>query len=69
MLPFDKQPWARSVATTVVLAASIGVAALALFLHSRNELHIPEVAIIILTLLLLLPPNIAIIRRTPTHPK
>ncbi len=69
MLPFDKKPWARSAATTVILAASIGVAAMALFLHHRNELHIPEVAIILLLLLLLLPPNIAIIRRTPTHPK
>jgi hypothetical protein len=69
MLSFDKKPWARSLATTVVLIASIGLFTLTILLHHYNELHIPEVAIIALLLLLLLPPNIAIIRQTPTHPK
>ena len=63
MLPFDNRPWAKTLAR-IVIALSIVAAALGAYLYYVNDdLHISEVAIIVLSLLLILPPNIAIVLR------
>jgi hypothetical protein len=63
MLPFDQKPWAKTLATIVILVSFFGLAALALAMYYMGNLHIPEGVGIVLLLLLFLPPNIAVLNR------
>lgn len=63
MLPFDNRPWAKTLAG-IIIALSIVAAALGTYYcYQTDQLHISEVAIIGLSLLLILPPNVAIALR------
>ena len=74
MLPLDNRPWARSLATAVVVFAFLAAILAAYYLNDNGELHIPEVTGILLLLLLVVPPNLAVINKkhgqdaTPSHP-
>ena len=65
MLPFDRKPWAKTVATAVIVASFVGAVALGYFFYSTDTLHIPEVVGIFLLLLTFVPPNAAIVMRKP----
>ena len=68
MLPFDKRPWARSLARTVIGLSVIAAIAGGYYAYTIDELHVPEVAIILLSLLAIIPPNVAIVmRKTARH--
>jgi hypothetical protein len=71
MLPFDKRPWAKSVARAVIVLSVVAAIAGGYYVYTLGELHVPEVAIIVLSLLAIIPPNVAIVMRkqaghTPT---
>jgi hypothetical protein len=61
MLPHDDKPWAKTLARTVICLTIVGLVCLALFLDSRNMLHIPEMVGIILLFLTIVPPNLAVL--------
>jgi uncharacterized membrane protein YhaH (DUF805 family) len=63
MLPFDTRPWAKTVARTVIVVSILAAALGAYFCYDTDQLHISEIAIILLSLLTILPPNIAIVMR------
>ena len=63
MLPFDNRPWAKPLARAVICLSVIAAIAEAYYLYSQEELHISEVAIIVLLLLTIIPPNVAIVMR------
>jgi hypothetical protein len=61
MLPHDDKPWAKTLARTVICLTIVALVWLALFLDSRNMLHIPEMVGIILLFLTIVPPNLAVL--------
>ncbi len=63
MLPFDNRPWARALARTVIVLSLIAAALGAYYCYITDQLHISEIAIIVLSLLAIIPPNVAIILR------
>jgi hypothetical protein len=63
MLPFDKKPWARPVAATVIALTLIAAVCVPIILHYRKALDPPIVVTIILLLFAIIPPNIAILRQ------
>jgi hypothetical protein len=63
MLPFDNRPWAKALARTVVVLSIIGAALATYYCYITDQLHISEVAIIVLLLLTIIPPNVAIVLR------
>jgi hypothetical protein len=63
MLPFDRRPWAKTLATVVIACSLTAAVTATYFLYSFQELHIPEVAIILLLLLTIIPPNVEIVLR------
>ena len=65
MLPFDRKPWARTVAIIVIVLSFLGAAWAAFYFYSEDSLHISEVVGIFLLLLTIVPPNVAIIARKP----
>ena len=65
MLPFDNRPWAKTLARTVIGLSIVAAIVAAYYLNDNDQLNIPEVAIIVLLLLTILPPNIAIVMRKP----
>jgi|GEM_PF-3672668 len=65
MLPFDRKPWAKTVATTVIVLSCIGAICLAYYFYSQDMLHIAETVGIVLLLLTIIPPNAAIVLRKP----
>ena len=67
MLPFDNRPWAKAVARAVIVLSIVAAALGAYYCYETDQLHISEVAIIVLSLLLVLPPNIAIVLRETGH--
>jgi hypothetical protein len=69
MLPHDDKPWAKTLARTVICLTIVALVCLALFLDSRNMLHIPEMVGIILLFLTIVPPNLAVLYPwiLPTH--
>lgn len=60
MLPFDRRPWARALATAVILASCVAAVWFAYYLYGRDSLHISEIVGIILLLLTIIPPNASI---------
>ncbi|WP_263381180.1 hypothetical protein [Granulicella arctica] len=69
MLPFDRKPWAKTVAMVVVILSFVGAICLALYFRSVDSLHISEVVGIFLLLLTIVPPNVAILMRRPGEPE
>jgi hypothetical protein len=63
MLPFDRKPWAKTLAGIVVTVSFVAAVGLAFFFYDNGELHIPEVVGILLLLLTIVPPNVAILSR------
>jgi len=61
MLPHDDKPWAKTLARTVICLTIVALVCLALFLDSRNMLHIPEMVGIFLLFLTIVPPNLAVL--------
>ncbi len=60
MLPFDRRPWAKTLATIVISCSLTAAVTATYFLYTFQELHIPEVTIILLTIV---PPNVEIVLR------
>jgi hypothetical protein len=65
MLPFDRKPWAKTVAGTVIVLSFLGAIVLAFYFYSQDMLHISEMVGIFLLLLTIVPPNAAIVLRKP----
>jgi uncharacterized membrane protein YfcA len=65
MLPFDRKPWAKAVAATVITLSFIGAICLAFYFHSIDSLHPPEIVGLFLLLLTIVPPNFAVLMRKP----
>ena len=65
MLPFDRKPWAKTVAAVVIALSLIGAVALIFYFRSIDSLHISEMVGIFLLLLTIVPPNLAIVMRKP----
>ena len=63
MLPFDQRPWAKTLATIVISCSITAAVTATYFLYTFQELHIPEVTIILLLLLTIVPPNLEIALR------
>jgi hypothetical protein len=70
MLPFDKKPWAATVAGAVILTTLLGISAAALYLHSLGPLDTGEIVAMLLLALAIIPTNLAVIYRSYTthHP-
>jgi hypothetical protein len=66
MLPCEPKPWQKGLARSVIVVTIIAAIFLAYYLHDRGMLYIPEVTIILLLLLAILPPNISVLRRKQT---
>lgn len=64
MLPFDQRPWAKTLATAVLTVCMAAAVVAAYVLYLFQELHVPEVLIILLLLLTIVPPNVAIALRS-----
>jgi hypothetical protein len=67
MLPNADKPWAKNLARAVILVTVMAAIILAYYLYDQGMLYIPEVTIILLLLLAILPPNLAILYRK-RHP-
>lgn len=65
MLPFDRKPWAKTVAAVVIALSFVGAVALIFYFRSIDSLHISEMVGIFLLLLTIVPPNVAIVMRKP----
>jgi hypothetical protein len=65
MLPFDRKPWAKTVAAIVITLSFVGAICLTLYFHSIDALHPSEIVGIILLLLTIVPPNAAVVMRKP----
>ncbi len=63
MLPFDRRPWAKTLATVVIACSLTAAVTATYFLYIFQELHIPEITIILLLLLTIVPPNVEIVLR------
>ncbi len=61
MLPFDNKPWAKQLATAVIISSVIGLICLALYLAHLHQLRIPECVGIFLLFLTIVPPNLAVL--------
>jgi hypothetical protein len=66
MLPFDRKPWARQLAATVILVTLIAAICVPIILHAKKALDPPIVVGILLLLLAIIPPNVVILRRHRT---
>jgi hypothetical protein len=63
MLPFDRRPWAKTLASVVITVSLVAAVVATYMLYINQELHIPEIAIIFLLLLTIIPPNAEIVLR------
>ena len=63
MLPFDRKPWAKQVAWTVIVLTVIGALIAPFYLHHIRHLDPPMAVLVILLVLAIVPPNIVIVRR------
>jgi hypothetical protein len=63
MLPFENRPWAKPMARAVIVLSFIAAIAEGYYLYSQQELHIPEVTILVLLLITIIPPNLAIVMK------
>ncbi len=65
MLPFDRKPWAKHLAATVIALSVIGAVLVGYYFYDNHSLHISEMVGIFLLLLTIIPPNLAIVIRKP----
>jgi hypothetical protein len=65
MLPFDRKPWAKTLAAIVITLSFVGAICLALYFHAIDSLHPSEIVGIFLLLLTIVPPNFAVLMRKP----
>jgi len=65
MLPFDRKPWAATLAKLVILLTITGVVLYVLWIRQTRPLDWGERWILGLLLIAVIPPNLAIIRRKP----
>jgi len=65
MLPFDKKPWAKTLAKVVIAATILGIAAAAFYLHSLGPLDTGETLAFFLLALAIIPTNLAVIFKKP----
>ena len=63
MLPFDKRPWAKQLAASVIVFTLIAAVCVPIYLHQHKALDLPIIVGIVLLLLAIIPPNIVILRR------
>jgi predicted ABC-type exoprotein transport system permease subunit len=73
MLPFDRRPWARQLAATVIVVTLIAAICVPIILHRLKALDPPIIVGIVLLLLAIIPPNIVVLRQrgrsAPTNPQ
>ena len=62
MLPFENRPWARPVATLIIVLTLIAAVVAPIVLHQRKALDVPIVVGIVLLVLAIVPPNIMVLR-------
>ena len=63
MLPFDKRPWARPLAATVIVLTIIGAIIAPFYLRHIKHLDPPMAVLILLLVLAIVPPNYVVVRR------
>jgi len=63
MLPFDKRPWAKHLAATVIVVTLVAAVCIPIILHQRKALDPPIIVGIILLLLAIIPPNVVVLRQ------
>jgi hypothetical protein len=63
MLPFDKRPWAKTLAASVITVALIAAICVPIILHHFKALDPPIIVGIVLLLLAIIPPNLVVLRR------
>jgi hypothetical protein len=70
MLPGDDRPWAKPLARVVIALSVVATILGAWYLYSIHQLYIPEVTGLVLLLLVIIPPNLAILHEKPrSQPK
>ena len=65
MLPFDRRPWARTLARVVILITIVAEIGTFLWLRHYGPLDTGEILALALVLVGVIPPNVHIIRRKP----
>jgi predicted ABC-type exoprotein transport system permease subunit len=63
MLPFDRKPWARSLAATVIVVTLVAAVLTPFYLRHIRHLDPPMAVLIVLLVLAIVPPNLVIVRR------
>lgn len=63
MLPFENRSWAKPAARSILLFTVVALSVFAYLIARIRPLDVPEIALIVIVLLGVLPPNIAILRR------
>ena len=63
MLPFDRKPWAKHVAATVILFTLVAAVILPFYLRHIRHLDPPMAVLIVLLVLAIVPPNLVVLRR------
>ena len=65
MLPFDDRSWAKPLARVVIVLSVVATIIGAWYLYSIHQLYIPEITGLVLLLLVIIPPNLAVLRERP----
>ena len=65
MALFEGRTWSRKHAVAIIALSILAAILTAYYRHSQGALDIPEVVILILLLLAILPPNFALLLRKP----
>jgi len=63
MLPFDKRPWAKQLAATVIVVTLVAALCVPIILHQLKALDPPIIVGIVLLLLAIIPPNVVVLRQ------
>ncbi len=69
MLPNSDKPWAKPLASAVIVLTLVALALLAYILRIHHMLHISEVVGIFLLFLTIVPPNLAVLYPAILPPK
>jgi len=70
MLPGEHKPWAKPLARVVIGGSILGTIVGGWYLYDIGQLYIPEITGLLLLLLILIPPNVAVLRaKTEAPPK
>jgi uncharacterized sodium:solute symporter family permease YidK len=63
MLPFDRKPWAKTLARIVIAVTLLGIAAVWIYLRTLGALDTGEYLAFFLIALAIIPTNLAVIYR------